>query len=201
VLDIVERARFWLRDAARGRLILEQDAFETTRIYDTFGEVIFDPEALRAKVATAWTANGGADGFLLVFYQLLDKEAKDTVAVTGYAVREIVIVQPDAADTLLKVARRINILADEPAYQKQVQKCLFGVLAWGRDSSITTEYFGELPNKLGALFEWANKLGIPLGNALTTYLDGDFQLLGGIPVTVAIRRPCRLIGGASDLAG
>jgi hypothetical protein len=199
VLDVVQRARFWLRDAARGRLIPERDAFEPTRPYDTFGEIIFDPESLRTKVAAAWTANGGAGGFLLTAYELLDKEAKAAVGITGYAAREVITVELGAADNLLKLAQRINVLAADPAYEKQVRKWLFGIVAWGSESSITKEYFGELPDKLGALLEWAQNLGIPLGDALTAYLDRGFHLLGGVPVTVAIRRPSRLIGSESDL--
>ncbi len=199
VLDVVERARFWLRDAARGRLIPERDAFEPTRPYDTFGQVIFDPESIRSNVASAWTASGGADGVLLVAYELLDKEAKAAVAMTGYTAREVAIVPLDAADTLLKLARRINILAADPAYEKQFQELLFGVLAWGSESSITAQYFGELPDTLGALFDWARKLGIPLADAFTAYLDRGLHLLAGVPVTLAIRRPLALIGSDSDL--
>jgi hypothetical protein len=196
---VVQRARFWLRDAARGRLIPERDAFEPTRPYETFGELIFDPQPLRAKVAGAWTASRGAPGFLFSAFELLDKAAKAEIGTTGYAAREVLTVELDAAEKLLNLAQRINALAADPAYEKQVRKWLFGIVAWGSESCITTEYFGELPDMLGALFEWAQNLGIPLCDALTAYLDRGFHLLGGVPVTVAIRRPCRLIGGESDL--
>jgi Prokaryotic E2 family A/ThiF family/Prokaryotic homologs of the JAB domain len=199
VLDLVQRTRFWLRDAARGRLIPERDAFEPTRPYETFGEIIFDPESLRSKIAAAWALSGGAPGFLLSAYELLDKDAKAAVGITGYGAREIVTLELGTASNLLNLAQRINALADDPAYEKQFHKWLFGIVAWGRQSSITKEYFGELPDRLGGLLEWVQKLEIPLDEPLTAYLQQGFHLLGGVPVTVAIRRPCQLIGGESDL--
>jgi Prokaryotic E2 family A len=37
VVDLVDRARGWLRDAARNRMVPEGDGFEPTRAIDTFG--------------------------------------------------------------------------------------------------------------------------------------------------------------------
>jgi proteasome lid subunit RPN8/RPN11 len=46
---------------------------------------------------------------------------------------------------------------------------------------------------------WAGALGIPLGEALDAYWAEDLQLFGGIPVTLAVPRPQKVIGTGSRL--
>ena len=199
VLDLVGRVRFWLRDAARGRLIPHRDLFEPTRPYDPFGQAMFDPVALTGTVTAAWADHDGSAGFRLVACELLDREAKAAVGMTGHTVWSVTIVSPDAAQTQLALARVINVLADNDAYKKLFRKRLFGVLAWANAATVTHEHFSELPDTLKGLIAWAERLGIPLRDALTIYLDGDFHLFGGVPVTVAIRRPRPVLGASTDI--
>ena len=199
VLDLVSRVRFWLRDAARGRLIPHRDLFEPTRPYDPFGQAVFDPVAFIGSVTEAWDGHDGSAGFQFVAYELLDKEAEAAIGMSGYTVRSVTIVAPDAAETQLTMARVINELADNDAYKKLFKKRLFGVLAWANADTVTDEHFSELPDKLDGLIAWTARLGIPLRNALTIYLDADFHLFGGVPVTVAIRRPRPVLGAGADI--
>ncbi|MCW5750714.1 MAG: Mov34/MPN/PAD-1 family protein [Alphaproteobacteria bacterium] len=199
VLDLVGRVRFWLRDAARGRLIPHRDLFEPTRPYDPFGQTVFDPVAFTGTVTAAWADHDGSAGFRLVAYELLDKEAEAAIGMSGYTARSVTVVPPDEAQTQLTLARVINELADNDAYKKLFKKRLFGVLAWANADTVTDEHFAELPDTLDGLIAWTERLGIPSRDALTIYLDGDFHLLGGVPVTVAIRRPRPVLGAGGDI--
>jgi hypothetical protein len=197
--DLVDRVRAWLRDAARGRLVPDRDAFEPTRPNDPFGQAIFDPEVLFRAIRDAWMAEGGAAGFRPVAYELLDDDAKTAIGETGYTVRAATVVKPDSSETHREVARLINALADEEAYKKLFRKRLFGLLVWGAETAVTNEHFGELPDRLGPFTAWARHLALPLDAALATYLAADYHLFSGVPVTVAIRRPRRVLGADTDI--
>ena len=66
VIDLVERARGWLRDAARNRLVPEGDGFEPTRSPDTFGTLVYAPEAVIDGVIQRRTDQGGTSGSCVV---------------------------------------------------------------------------------------------------------------------------------------
>jgi hypothetical protein len=50
IIDFKDRIRGWLRDAASGRLIREEDRFEPTRLENVNGLCIFDPEVLTREI-------------------------------------------------------------------------------------------------------------------------------------------------------
>jgi len=196
--DLVQRVRFWLRDAARNRLIPHGDAFEPTHFIDQFGQLIFEPDLFREIISSANIAstNGGSR---LIAYELLDQDAKAAVAVDGYAARAVAVPSDEDAIKHLQVAELLNELASKEEYKKLFKKRLFGLLVWAPPASISSSYFGELPSSLEELFSWGDDLSLPIREAMTSYLSGGYQLLGGVPVTVAIRRPKPLIGSSSNL--
>jgi hypothetical protein len=199
VIDLVERARGWLRDAARNRLVPAGDGFEPTRSPDTFGNLVYAPEAMIEKVIEHWNDQGGTAGSSVVAFDLLDDESKAEIATTGYSVRQAAFVQEDVFDQHKAVATVFNELAEKPEYKGQIQRRLFGLLLWAPERQISSRHFGELPETLAEFEEWAEELGFPLKAALAAYLANDLHLFGGVPIVLAVRRPQQVLGRESDI--
>lgn len=196
---LVERIRFWLRDAGRGRLVPLNDVFEPTRMRDSLGQTIFEPATYLQIIKKHWHDTGGTAGFSMIGYELLDDQAQAELGLSGYSVRFNWPVSPEKYETFLKFAKLVNEMANEEAYKKLFKKKLFGVLVWAEENAINDRYFGELPNQLNLLIEWAKQQNLPLEESLQAYLENDLHLLAGIPVTVAIRRSKNIIGADGDI--
>jgi molybdopterin/thiamine biosynthesis adenylyltransferase/proteasome lid subunit RPN8/RPN11 len=199
VVDLVGRTRSWLRDAARNRLIPRDDVFEPTRPIETTGHALFDPEKFRTIIFSGLSELHGSASYRFVSYELLDKDATAAIGLSGYTARCITV--DDAANTKneLQLAQVFNDLANTEEYKKLFRKRLFGVLAWADGNAVSSEYITELPNNLATLLSWTASFGVPLREALQEYLASNLQLLAGIPVTIAIRRPTPVLGSDSDL--
>jgi integrative and conjugative element protein (TIGR02256 family) len=199
VTDLVERARGWLRDAARNRLVPEGDGFEPTRSPDTFGTFVYPPEALIAKAAELRAAQGGTAGSAVVAYELLDTESKAEIGESEYTVRQAAFVADDNLEQHKIVANVLNEMAQKREYKGQFQRRLFGLLLWAPEADICRQHFGELPATLGDLETWAEALGFPLRAAMASYLVNELHLFGGVPIVLAVRRPQEILGRASDV--
>ncbi|GAB9167026.1 hypothetical protein BDS110ZK25_76080 [Bradyrhizobium diazoefficiens] len=199
VSDLVERARGWLRDAARNRLIPEGDAFEPTRSPDTSGTFVYPPEVFIAKAAGLRAAQGGTAGSALVAYDLLDDESKAEIGEKEYTVRQAAFVTDDTLEAHQVIAGLLNEFAEKPEYKGQFQRRLFGLLLWTPETDVCSRYFGELPETLGDLEVWAEELGFQLRAALTSYLANGLQLFSGVPIVLAVRRPQQVLGRTSDV--
>jgi proteasome lid subunit RPN8/RPN11 len=199
VVDLVDRARGWFRDAARNRLVPEGDGFEPTRAADTFGTFIYEPKVNLERIMEEWRAGGGAPGYGVIAFDLLDEDSKAQIGETGYSVRQDAEVWPFAYKEHLALAELLNEFARKPEYKGMFQRRLFGVLVWGAASLLSSEYFGELPETLGELETWADERGLPLGTALADYLAHDLQIFAGVPIILAVKRPRPIIGTDSEI--
>jgi integrative and conjugative element protein (TIGR02256 family) len=199
VIDLVERARGWLRDAARNRLVPEGDGFEPTRAADTFGTFVYAPDAMIGEVLGHWTDESGAAGVGIVAFDLLDDESKAEIATSGYSVRLATFVPAHLMEQHKTIADVLNDLSEKPEYKGQFQRRLFGLLLWTDEQNTLGRHFGELPETLGEFREWADELGFPLGAALDFYLANDLHLFGGVPIVLAVRRPQQVLGTESDI--
>lgn len=199
VVDLVERARGWLRDAARNRLVPEGDGFEPTRAVETLGTFYYPPGENLGLILEHWKSNGGAAGHVALSFDLLDDESMAEVGTSGYAVRQIASVRPDAYDAQKSLATAINALQKEAKFKGVFQTRLFGLLVWTAESDVSRKHFGELPQTLAELEVWSRDLGLPLPQALADYLASDLQILAGVPVILAVRRPAQVLGTVSDI--
>jgi len=200
IIDLVNRARGWLRDAARDRLIPEGDVFERTMIGDTTRTLIYEPQVFLGEIEQGWALTGNTGGWRVVAYDLLDDEKTGQFGESGYTVVSTGTVLPAAREAHLNLARLLNeIVKDHPALKDKYQRRLFGLLLWPDRSKVNREYFGELPSTLGEFIEWADGIGMPAAAALDKFLALDFHLFAGVPVTVAIPRPAKVIGTDSDV--
>lgn len=199
VTDLVDRARGWLRDAARKRLVPEGDGFEPTRSPDTFGTLVYPPEVFIGKATELRAAQGGTAGSVVVAYELLDTESKAEIGETEFTVRQAAFVADGNLEPHKVVANLLNEMAEKPEYTGQFQRRLFGLLIWTLDADICRQHFGELPETLGDLESWAEALGFPLRAAMASYLADGLQLFGGVPIVLAVRRPQQVLGRGSDV--
>jgi integrative and conjugative element protein (TIGR02256 family) len=199
VVDLVERARGWLRDAARNRLIPEGDGFEPTRTSDTFGTFYYTPGENLDYITRHWTDHEGTPGHAVVSFDLLDDQNKLEVGASGYTVRQVSIVPSDAYDKQNSLALAINVLQTREEFKGLFQRRLFGLLVWAVETEVSRKHFGELPLTLGEFETWAKELGLPLSQALSDYLSHELQILAGVPVVLAVRRPAQILGTDSDI--
>lgn len=199
ILDLVERTRGWLRDAARNRLVPEGDGFEPTRSPDTFGTFVYAPADNLDRMLKHWADNAGAAGHVAISFDLLDDDSMAEVGESGYAVRQVSFVPPDAYEDQKSLAVAINVLQKKPEFKGLFQRRLFGLLVWVTESGVSGKHFGELPRTLGELEAWARDLGLPLTQALADYLSHDLQILAGVPIVLAVRRPAQVLGTETDI--
>jgi integrative and conjugative element protein (TIGR02256 family) len=199
VVELVERARGWLRDAARNRLVPEGDGFEPTRALEKLGTFYYPPGDNLDRILEHWKANNGAAGHVAISFDLLDDETMAEVGASGYAVRQVSPVPPDAYDAQKSLAAAINMLQQKPQFKGLFQRRLFGLLVWAAESDLSRKHFGELPQTLAELEVWARDLGLPLTQALADYLSNDLQILAGVPIVLAVRRPEQVLGTESDI--
>ena len=201
ISDLVKRVRGWLRDAAADRLIRREDGFEETRLIDTFGYALYNPTDLRKYVDLYWKMNNGNAGFSFLWYKLLNNTEKEPLVGTkNYAINLFTKLEPDAVEEPLGLSKEIAILFQKHGPDNALlDRMMFGILAWPAHERISGEYFGHLPDNLKGLQEWTENLGIPLTIALKVYLTKDLQIFGGVPVTLVVPRPQRMIRTTSNL--
>lgn len=197
IVDFVQRVRSWLRDAARDRLIRREDGFEFTRITDSLGYTIYEPSKFTQLIYAAWRNNNLASGFQFLWYNLLKNPSKDPLLRKDtYATRLLCTLPIENTIPPLGLSLKVN---DHHTEENRIERLLFGLLAWPGKKHICSRYFSEIPDRLGDFIPWCEGFGIPLESALQTYLSKSLHLLAGVPITIAIYRPQRVIGTRSRL--
>lgn len=191
--NFVGRGRGWLRDAASNRLMREEDRFEGTRIEDAIGIIVYPPEELISTVEDRWKDSGGEPGTCYVMVTLLENQPakKFFPARISYRVDFAFPERPSGA--LIDLFQRYNRVVGQ---QPQEDRLLLGLLVWPRRTPVV-EYFGSVPTSYGGLKDFCNRLGIDLEAAVEDYHSVGAQLLGGVPLVVAVLRPQLLIGASS----
>src|SRR5438552_6280464 len=193
--DLVGRASAWLRDAASNRLIRGDDRFEGTRINEALGIAVYRPTDLIEIVERSWAETDRRPGVRFLLVTLL-QNAPAAEYLGSRLSYEINFTFPDRpSGTLVDVFHKYNrVVGDQPAEDK----LLLGLLVWTAGEPIA-EYFAALPSMYGTLRAFCTRLGIDLDAAVEEYRAADAQLLGGVPIVIAILRPQPLIGAFSPI--
>lgn len=199
VVDLVERARGWLRDAARNRLVPAGDGFEPTRAANKLGTFHYAASDNIDGILKHWAEQSGTGGYSVISFELLDDESMAEIGASGYSVRQISAVSADAYEGQKSLALAFNILAKKPEYKGLFQRHLFGLLLWAAENEVSNEHFGELPQTLGEFEAWAENRGLPIRRALADYLANDLHIFAGVPIILAVRRPQAVLGTDSDV--
>lgn len=191
--DLVGRVRGWFRDAASNRLIREEDRFEGTRIQDATGAMIYLPADLISHVERRWQELGGSSGYAFVMATLLkNKSAKEHYSNQISYHINFSFPEPPAGK-VVDIFRKYNRIVGEAPDE---DKLLFGLLVWGPQNPLA-EYFGSLPSKFAELKTFCARIGVPLEAAVEAYWGIAAQMLGGVPLIIAMLRPQKLIGSDS----
>ena len=188
IVELVHRARAWLRDAARNRLTRGDDGFEPTRILNPTGYIVYDPNEIRHITQEQWSEHLNTARYGLVIYELLARR-RDNVF-SGREPFAVQLVQP-CSDEL---ARQVY------ATDRNENRYVLGILTWPAKTNVCADYFGSLPKTLGELSRWAGGLGTYLEKALKKIVklsQHRDQLL--LPVTIVVPRPREVLGSSSNL--
>jgi hypothetical protein len=198
ITELVNRARGWLSDAARDRLIRKEDGFEPTRVNDEIVNYsVFEPSAIWDFVKEKWRQNNQKAGFAFLWYKLLRSPSKEPlIGKDAYAIQLVSLLDLEHITEPLEISKEINCFYTE---ENKLDRMLFGILAWPPKNSICKKFFAELPVNIMDFQRWTENLDIPLKVAFQKYLLDNLQLLGGIPVTLVVPRPQKLIGMQSEL--
>jgi len=188
--DLVRRVGGWLRDAASNRLIRSEDRFEGTRVENPFGILVYDAVDITKYVERQWEESAGQCGMSYLMATLLRAPAVKV----HYPSRASYHVSFAFADPppvrLIDCFQLYNrIIGESP----QEDRLLIGLLVWAPKVP-HAEYFGSLPTSYGELRIFCERIGIDLESAVEDYRNVKAQLLGGVPIVVALLRPQILIG-------
>lgn len=191
IIDLVNRARAWLSDAACGNLIRREDEFEPTRIGLPWGGYcIYDPAVMWSIIRTRQFAEPDRGGYEVLTYEWIDQAEAQTLATSGVLAVRLVPQQPTSAGSGLEFFHDISSGANG-------QKLIPGLLVWSPVSCVINDYFAEFPDSLAKLAEWAQSIQLPLSDAIGFYLKRvvpTSELLRPLPITLAVERPSRVMG-------
>lgn len=180
VVQLVERARAWLRDAARGRLMREDDGFEPTRIITPVGTSIYQSEALLQTARSWWHSNGGAAGYQYVIYDILVNNASI-----------------ERFNVSLRICGSLEEMTSRElrSWINRVAKPCFGVVTWPPQQNVCEQYFGRHIKTLGNLLHLGKELEVLLDKAMNKFLRfPESKIQRFLPVTMIVPRPRCVIG-------
>lgn len=193
--DFVSRVRGWLRDAASGRLIREDDGFEPTRIASSIGICVFDDDRFASYVQEHWTITQGVGGGAFVISDLLKDFSSDPTKDAGFAVAADIPLANIPAELVKKASRLHSLMAESaPALDRPI----FAILLWAPQTAVT-RYFGRIPKTFGEFADFAHTVNLPAEEVIQRYRNQDLHIIGGIPIIVAIPRPQKVLWTESSI--
>lgn len=197
IIDFVGRIEAWLNDAAANKLIREVDEFEVTRISKSGGYLIFDESETLSYLNYKYKIDNKQAGFGYVNYELLKDTKEDPlIKKETYAVKHCGFFKSDKLAEARDSVRESNKIADD---KHEIRKELIGVFCYPEKDKVYNEYFSEIPNKLGQFLSWTDSLEVPVRQALQDYLKNDLQFFGGIPLSIIVARPTKVIRHSSNI--
>ncbi|MEO0249068.1 MAG: hypothetical protein ABIN58_05890, partial [candidate division WOR-3 bacterium] len=179
IIDLVERARGWLEDAAKGQLIKESDRFEPTRIDPEywFGASVFDQQQFRAYITERWQADPNVGVAYVASYLSGIKIDWEWIRLS------FDFIAPAIEPIIARGSKRSGGEVDQGSFFP-------GLLFWPDSCNEFDQYFGALPNTLPGLYELAQSVGIPLRETLAPILASANSAFGDlIPLFLCLQRP------------
>jgi proteasome lid subunit RPN8/RPN11 len=190
IIDLINRARSWLEDAARERLIKEHDRFEPTRISPEYwvGTSVFDQGQFQDYITDQWKIHrtGG------VAYVASHMSIQKYIDIEWFRLSS-----NDIASSLDQI---VPIDSTNDGFKKKPGCLEPGLLLWPNITFQCTRYFGTLPRTVDELNEFAESIGIHMNYHLSSIL-ATRPPTGNrfVPVFLCVKRPLKLIGSESNL--
>lgn len=205
LIELVDKTRSWLEDAASGNLMRDSDRFEVTRIDDMYGFNIFEYSRFESFVREFWKNHGGCGGFKFLQYQVpdLDPQLKEK----GYTINFQRQVFEENIDADIENARKLNQFMDEYGVVLPLARMLssgigyysYGILIWSDSNNISDRYMGTLPDTPDEFIKFADSFGLNITEPLKAFFSKGLNLSNCVPVTVAIQRPQKLMNYDSEI--
>lgn len=193
--DYVIRIISWLRDASRNRLIKlkNQDEFEITRIVESIGYNVYNSKDLISLIDYDEEHNSN---FKYLWYEIIKNDPLIDEKKAHFSIKYILEIDEGKQNEIVKLSKDINNLKES---QSTLNKLNIGILLYPPKSFVTEKYYSVFPTNYKELKEWCADLNLNIQEAVQYYLENNFQCLGGIPISVVIQRPRKLINTDSHL--
>jgi hypothetical protein len=209
IADFVQRVRGWLRDAAAGMLIPEDDYFEATRLAEARGTITFGLRDLEMFAAQEWSESAGNPWFSFFSAEAPNEEVKLDGRVGSHSLR--VLSWHQKKENLARRLQKFEKFNEQAEGARNTHRRCFGIICGSSKVEAVSDYFGRLPQDLPGLLDFCRGYGIPLDEALREYIQSGFSGFRVTPIVIAFQRPQKLINihstiepicfliGASDL--
>jgi len=205
LIELVDKTRSWLEDAASGNLMRDSDRFEVTRIDDMYGFNIFEYSRFESFVREFWKNHGGCGGFKFLRYWMPDLDPQ--LEKKGYTINFQWQVFEENIDADIENARKLNQFMDEYGVVLPLARMLsssigyysYGILIWSDSNNISDRYMGTLPDTPDEFIKFADSFGLNITEPLKAFFSKGLNLSNCVPVTVAIQRPQKLMNYDSEI--
>ncbi|MGI5964223.1 MAG: hypothetical protein ACOX7N_11090, partial [Lawsonibacter sp.] len=146
LLELVDKARSWLEDAASGNLMRDSDRFEVTRIDDMYGFNTFEYSKFESFVREFWKNHGGCSGFKFLRYLVPDLDPQ--LEEMGYMINFQRQIFEENIDPDIENARELNQLIDKYSVVLPRARLLsssggyrsYGLLIWSGSDKVSGQY-------------------------------------------------------------
>ncbi|MCB2196971.1 MAG: Mov34/MPN/PAD-1 family protein [Bacteroidetes bacterium] len=191
--EYILRIKDWLRDAARNRLIKKDqlDEFEITRINESYGYNIYNPQKLIDLIDYNHNAN-----YAFLWYEIIQDDLLINTEKSHYSIKYVFKINSENVDKVIELSKEIN---DHKQSSKEFNKRAIGIFLYPPESKISERYFTNFPSKYEEFEEWCINLHLDIKEVVKIYLESGYHLLGGIPISIAIRRPQGIINSNSNI--
>lgn len=193
IVDYYNRVRAWLRDAASGRLIRDEDQFEPTRLPEARGLCIFDDRFMATIVEKHW-ATADSSGATPLLSTLLEDASADPTLENTFSMKVEVPWDFDVAASMVDQVRALYrvLIEDTP----KLNRPFYGLLLWPKNKP-SADYLSSLPETYAELSEFAVEYGLDLEAAMRLFLGLGLNITRGIPIILALLRPQLIIGSST----
>jgi len=209
LIELVEKAKSWLEDAASGNLMRDSDRFEVTRIDDMYGFNTFEYSKFESLVQESWKDHDGCSGFKLLRYRVPDLDPQ--LNEKGYTINFEHQIFEENIDADIESSRSFNRNLNQfiDKYSVVLPRAWFlsssggyrsyGILIWSNSNTVSDRYMGALPGTLDEFIRFADDFSLDVIEPIQTFFSKGLNLSNCVPVTIAIQRPRKLMNHDSEI--
>jgi hypothetical protein len=191
ILDFVARVQHWLVDAACDQLNRADDDFEPIRAVDTYGVNMFNEKDLTDHIIACSTKHVVSKGSGIITYELTKQLNNSKTDNNEYLLKNLSsLFQLSQHTAVLDLVRNYNV----KAANNNLIKATAGLIVWAAKTELMSKYFPDIPDRLSEFLNWGDNIGLPLSESFKKFLKNKLNFFLGVPITVVLPRPRKLIG-------
>lgn len=192
IKDFLHVVEEWFFKAGADLLNEDGNEFDPIRLENYYGDHIYTYEIMHDIVSTNNRFIPELP-FAILFGTVRNDDAKSDLTCAYKSFNSIPLIQASSLTSALsKVENEIdtNTIPEKP---------IFSILVWPANLNIESEYFTSLPETYLELKKIFRDRNIDMDSILSIYSNTGFHKVNGIIVTLAIKRPKKLIGYNFDI--